>query len=112
VSDLSSTQVQILAIAGFLSVTWGVYLLGVIDDYRKIRADFRHTRRRQDLVAGLRRVVVALCIWLFVFSYVFRISSVWFGVSDELSAQIVFFALLGSNVVGSIFAAVTIWRDE
>ena len=109
--DLSSTQFQILIISGFLSVVWGIYLIGTIRDYRETRR-LMPRRRHLDVVSALRRVVVALCLWLFVFSFVFRIGSVYFGLADSISAQIVFFALLGSNVVGSLFAAATIWLDD
>lgn len=106
---LSPTQIQILLITGFLSVTWGIYLLGTIHEYRKTRG-LRY-RRRQDLVVALRRFIVALCVWLFVFSFCFRIISVYLGMDDDLAAQIVFFSLLGSNVVGSLFAVISLRYD-
>jgi hypothetical protein len=100
---------QILAIAGFLSITWGVYLGGTIVSYRGL---LKHpNRRRQDVVVALRRFVVAFCIWLFCFSFVFRTALVLMGAGDEFVGQIVFFALLGTNVVGSLFACVSLWFD-
>lgn len=106
---LTPTQVQIFLITGFLSVTWGIYLVGTVREYVKIRSTI--IRRRQDLVVALRRVVVAICVWLFVFSFCFRIICTYFGVNDEISAQLVFFSLLGSNVVGSLFAVVSLRYD-
>lgn len=106
---LTEVQVQILALSLFLSTTWGIYLIGTIREYLIVRG--RKFRRREDLVIALRRFVVALCVWLFVFSYAFRVGSVFFGVQDEVAALIVFFALLGSNVVGSIFAVISLWLD-
>lgn len=106
---ITDIQVQILAVSLFLSLTWGVYLLGTIREYTIVRNE--KFRRREDIVVALRRFVVALCVWLFVSSYAFRVGSVFFGVQDEVATLIVFFALLGSNVVGSIFAVISLWLD-
>jgi hypothetical protein len=100
---------QILAISLFLSVTWGIYLAGTLSLYWKIHA--QRPRRRQDVVVALRRFIVALCAWLFVFSFVFRTFCVVIGIGDEIAVQIVFFTLLGTNVVGSLFAIVSLWYD-
>lgn len=92
---------QVFVIATFLSITWGIYLAGTIWRYRK-----------KPSIAELRRFTVALCVWLFVFSFVFRTFCVLIGIGNDIAGQIVFFALLGSNVAGSLFCATTIWRDR
>ncbi len=108
-ADLTDVQFQILTISVSLSFLWGVYLAGTIHEYLQVRnVPFR---RRQDVVVALRRFIVALCVWLFVFSYAFRIICIALGVGDEVVAQVIFFALLGSNVVGSIFAIISLWLD-
>lgn len=106
-SELTSTQIQILAITGFLSVTWGIYAVYTIKDYLRFRGQGRGTT-----VTYLRRVIVAFCLWLFVFSFFFRIVSVYFGVSDDVAGQVTFFSLLGSNVLGSLFAVVSLLFDD
>ena len=108
-ADLTEVQKQILAISVFLSFTWGVYLIGTIREYLVVRN--RMFRRREDIVIALRRFIVALCVWLFVFSYAYRITTFALGIETEVVAVIIFFALLGSNVVGSIFAVVSLWFD-
>jgi hypothetical protein len=108
-AELTPVQLQILLISGFLSMTWGLYLVGTVLEYLRIRNSL--FRRRVDVVVAIRRFVVALCVWLFVFSFAFRIICVVFGVADETAAEIVFFTLLGSNVVGSIFAIASLWLD-
>lgn len=107
--DLTDIQKQILMISLFLSTTWGIYLFGTIREYLIIRES--PMRRRQDVVVALRRFVIALCIWLFVFSYAFRVVSIGLGVEESTVSVITFFALLGSNVVGSIFSIVSLWLD-
>ena len=109
---------HILALAVFLSLTWGVYLLYTINDYLAAKGRIgtntaqgqlpAGNRRRGDVVAAFRRMVVALCVWSLPFSIVFRTASVLFGMGEEQVAQITFFALAGPNVVGSIFAAVSV----
>ena len=106
---ITPSQAQILIITTFLSITWGIYLAGSIREYMRMRATA--VRRRTDMIVALRRVIVALCLWLFVFSFCFRIICVIVGVDDDVAAQIVFFSLLGSNVAGSIFAVVSLWYD-
>ena len=100
---------QILFIAGFLSITWGVYLIGTIALYIKVRQNPRRTP--QEIIVSMRRVIVALCAWLFVFSFVFRTACVLIGVGDDVAGQLVFFTLVGTNVVGSLFAVVSLRYD-
>lgn len=105
----SSIAWHIFAISSFLSVTWGVYLIGMICEYRNIK---RGTdRRRGNIVVALRKVVVAFCLWTFVFSFVFRTAMVIAGFGEDVAGQIVFFTLVGTNVVGSMFAVISMRYD-
>lgn len=103
---------QILAISAFLSLTWGGYLAFTVVDYLATRhRQHTATRRRGDVVAAFRRMVVAFCLWMICFAYVFRTVIVLAGFGDAAAGQISFFALLGTNVVGSIFALVSLRYD-
>lgn len=100
---------QVLAISAFLSVTWGLYLIGTLISYARIRTESR--RRRADRVIALRRFTVAFCIWLFCFSFAFRQITLLLGIDEELVVSLVFFSLVGTNVVGSIFALISLKYD-
>lgn len=108
-SNGSTVAVGLFIISSFLSITWGIYLFGTVIAYVRTR-NYRD-RRKQDMVVALRRFIVAFCIWLVCFSFVFRTVVVLLGMGDELAGQIVFYALLGTNVVGSIFAAISLRYD-
>lgn len=99
----------VLFIAVVLSILWGIYLAETVIHYQRIKAS--PVRRRQDVVIALRRTVVAFCTWLFPFSFVFRLICVLLGVGDEISGQIVFYALLGANFTGSIFCIASLKYD-
>lgn len=100
---------QILFIASVLSVLWGTYLIGTIRSYQVVKGNPH--RRRQEVLVSVRDIVVALAAWTFVFSFVFRTSLVLVGVGDDIAGQIVFYALLGVNFTGSIFAIVSLKYD-
>jgi len=99
---------QILFISTFLSLTWGIFLVASVMDYRGTLVQ-QHSRR--DVVIGFRRMLVAFCIWLICFAYVFRTICVLAGVGEGVAGQITFFALLGTNVVGSLFAVISLKYD-
>ena len=118
----STIAPHILVLALFLSVTWGIYLIYTVNDYRMVKTrrvvstkqgfePLDGERRRGELVAAFRRMLVALCVWSLPFSFVIRTSMVLAGFGDDLIGQIVFFALVGPNVVGSIFAVVSLRFD-
>ena len=100
---------HILALCAVLSVTWGIYLLGTIRHYVSLHRT--PDRRRAEAVRALRDVMLALNVWLFVFSFVFRTACVLVGIGEEVAAQIVFFALAGTNLVGSLWAGVSLRYD-
>jgi len=100
---------QILVVASVLSLTWGIFLVASVRDYRTLLR--RQTRRRSEVIVAFRRVLVTFCLWLICFSYVFRTGVVLAGMGEEAAAQITFFALLGSNVVGSIYAIISLRYD-
>lgn len=100
---------QILALAAFLSITWGAALVGSVYNYKQTMSNPR--RSRKDIVVAVRTFVGILCAWLFVFSFVFRTAAVLMGLGDDVVGQAVFYALVGSNVTGSIFVAVSFWFD-
>lgn len=103
---------HILAISGFLSIMWGIYLLHTIGEHQALRAlKSTSSIRRAETVTSFRRVVVAFCLWSLVFSYVFRTFCVLVGLGDVVAAQITFFALLGTNIPGSIFVVGSFWFD-
>lgn len=105
----SSITGQILLLATFLSVMWGIYMLYTINQYRIIsRGGFPRGR----IVRDFRRMVVAVCLWLFVFSFVVRTTQVMLGVGSEGVGQILFFVLAGSNVAGSIFVVASLFFDD
>lgn len=100
---------HILLVSIFLSTTWGIYLVYTIGDYRHIRAGAG--RRRGEVVVAFRKIVVALSLWAICFAYVFRTLCVLAGLGDESAGQVTFFALLGVNIVGSIFVVSSLWFD-
>ena len=100
---------HILVLSSFLSIMWGIYLANTVADYVRIRTV--EGRRRGDTVTALTRVVVAICVFSLPFSFVFRTACVLLGMGDDTAAQITFFALVGPNVVGSIFAVVSLRFD-
>lgn len=99
---------QIFTLTAFLSVTWGIYLGHTIGAYRRAL----RTRGRGLIVREFRRMVVAFCLWLICFSFVFRTALVLVGLGDEWVGQLLFFTLAGSSVLGSVFAVVSLWFDD
>lgn len=118
----SSIAPHILILASFLSVMWGIYLGYTIREYRKVLhelttkrpepPDFSSApRRRGEILAALRKMVVAGCMFLFVFSFVFRTAMVLLGLDDQTVGVVIFFALAGSNVLGSIYVVASLFLD-
>ena len=105
----STIAPHILALSLFLSVTWGIYLIFTVRDYLSVRT--RAGRERGDLVASFRRMLVAICVFSLPASFVFRTVCVLAGVGDDLISQILFFALVGPNVVCSLFAVISLRYD-
>lgn len=103
---------HIALISAFLSVTWGAYFIYTIKDYLVIRTKNGEGRRRGgDAVAALRRTIVAFCLWSFCFSFLFRTAMVLLGFGEDVVGQVVFFTLVGTNVLGSVFALVSLKYD-
>lgn len=100
---------HVFALCAFLSVMWGIYLAFTIVDYRTTLATA--ARRRSDIVSAFRRMVVAFCLFFLPFAFVVRTFCVLVGVGDEAAAQVTFFAFVGPNVLGSIYAVVSLRYD-
>lgn len=100
---------HILIVSLFLSVMWGIYVVSRIREYLRVR--LQADRRRGESVKALRHLLVAVCVWTIAFAYVFRTITVLVGVDDTASGQITFFALLGINIVGSIFSVASLGFD-
>jgi hypothetical protein len=122
VNNGSSIAPHIFALAVFLSVTWGIYLVYTVLDYRRVLRevttqrpvppDFSSApRRRGEILAALRRMIVAWCQWLFVFSFVFRTAMVLLGLDNQTVGLVIFFALAGSNVLGSLYVVISLRYD-
>src|SRR5258708_5078978 len=101
--------INILLISGFLSITWGIYLVSTIREYMALRVQKQVSRR--EIVIAFRRIVTISCLWFICFAYVFRTFLVLIGLGDVLTGQITFYALLGTNISGSIFAIVSLRYD-
>ena len=120
-SNGSSIAPHIFVLAVFLSVTWGIYLGYTIREYRRVLHDATThrpnnnfstaPRRRGEILAALRKMIVALCAWLFVFSFVFRTAMVLLGLDDQIVGVVIFFALAGSNVAGSLYVVISLFLD-
>lgn len=96
----------------FLSITWGAGLLYSVHEYRQVLTLRRKGERRGgDVVAAFRRVLVLWCLWLIVASVLFRSAFLALGFGETTSATILYFALIGSNVVGSLFFLVSLRYD-
>lgn len=100
---------QVLAASLILSVLWGIYLVGTVRLYLLEKGN--QDRRQSDTVIALRRIVVAFCAWAFVLSFVLRTAAVLLGVGDQVAGQVAFYALVGINFTGSIFAIVSLRYD-
>jgi hypothetical protein len=108
VSQPSSITAEVFLLCVFLSITWGIYLAYTIREQR--RAHRSHTSR-QVTIATFRRVLVALNLWLLPFAFAVRTGLVLLGAGDESFGQVVFFALTGTNIGGSLFAVISLRYD-
>jgi hypothetical protein len=101
--------VQTFLIAAALVVTWGFYFGYTVIDY--VKTSRGPNRRKGDLVASFRKMVVALCVWMLPLGVLTRTALVLAGFGDETAAQVLFFALVGTNIPGSIFVVVSLRFD-
>lgn len=99
--------IQTLIIAGFLSLTWGIYLVGAVLELGRVRGHDHPRPTRQEVIVAYRRTIVALCLFMLPFSLLFRAVLVVLGLGSDIAGQIVFYALITTNVPGSIFTALT-----
>lgn len=107
---IGGIAIQTLLLASFLSLTWGIYLAGSVRDLSRTRGRTHPRPTRQDVILAYRRTVVALCLFMLPFSLLIRAAFVVAGLGQETAGQVVFFALVGTNVPGSIFAALTYFK--
>ena len=105
----TNTTPQIFVLALFLTVTWGIYMLYTIVEYRRI---VRAGTTRGRIIRDFRRMVVAVCLWLLVSSLVFRTTMVLIGLDDVVVGRVLFYALVGSNVIGSLFVVASLFFDD
>lgn len=114
-STASSITPHILALAIFLSLCWGVYLVDCARDLNRARGTRNTSANTLAAVVSFRRLIVAICVFMLPFSLVFRTTLVLLGSGDAFAGHIVFFALAGVNVPGAVFAALTVvkpgWFD-
>ena len=95
-----------------LSVMWGAALAYTVHEYRlALRGRAVGERRSGDVVAAFRRVLALWCLWLICASYVFGTLMIILGLDETVVGRVLFFALLGSNVVGSLFFLVSLRFD-
>jgi hypothetical protein len=104
-----NVTLEVFLLATFLSVTWGIYLISVIQEW--LRVHDNRTSKRGDLISAFRRLLVALAVWLLPFAFFVRTGLVLTGNGDLILGQIAFFALTGANVVGSLFAVISLRYD-
>jgi hypothetical protein len=104
---------QVFGLTLFLTLAWGVYLVAAIREYRAVR--FGPSRivltRQQELVRAFRRVIVDLCVFMLPAAFVLRTGLVLLGFGNDVIGAVLFFALVGPNVVGSIFAVASLRYD-
>jgi hypothetical protein len=100
---------HVFFITVFLTVTWGFYFAYTVLDYLRLRQST--DRRRGDLVAAFRKVVVALCVLMLPLGFLVRTTLTLAGLGDAFGGQVLFFALVGTNVPGSIFVVVSLRFD-
>ncbi len=103
----SSIAPHIFLLASFLSVTWGIYMVYTIREYLRVR----RTGDRRTMVREFRRMLVAICLWSFMFSFVFRTGAVLLGMGDETVGLVLFFTLTSLNIIGSLFAVLSLKFD-
>jgi TRAP-type C4-dicarboxylate transport system permease large subunit len=104
---------QVLALASFLAVMWGIYFVASVREYATTRTGpERQTRtRRQEVVRAFRKVVVSLCLFLLPLSVCARATSVVLGFDESTTAAVLYFALAAPNVIGSVYAVVSLRYD-
>ena len=108
-AQTTNVTYEVFGLCFFLAVTWGIYGLWAIREWRKVQGN--KASRRGDYIAAFRRLIIALNLWLLPFSFLVRTGEVILGIGDNVIAQVLFFALTGTNVVGSLFAVVSLRYD-
>ncbi len=98
---------QIFILAAILTLLWGTYFLYTLGEWRRIN----RAKVRADVLAAFRRVVVAWCAFILPCSVLVRTALVLAGVGDAVIGQILFFSLAGSNLVGGLFAVISLRYD-
>jgi hypothetical protein len=101
---------QVFLITLFLTIAWGFVFFGAVIDYRHARRAATE-RRRQEIVRAFRWVVVTLCLWSLPASFFFRTGLIMAGFGGDAAGQIIFFALVSTNVIGSLFCIVSLRFD-
>ena len=104
---------QVFLLTAFLTVMWGVYFASALIEYRAIRKGptFVVLTRQQEIVRGFRRVIVSLCVFMLPAAFVLRTGLVLLGFGNDVVGVVVFFALVGPNIIGSIFAVASLRYD-
>jgi hypothetical protein len=104
---------QVFILTAFLTVMWGTYFASALREYGAVRRGPRVVvlTRQQEIVRAFRRVVVDLCVFMLPAAFVLRTGMVIIGVGNDVVGGVVFFALVGPNVIGSIFAVASLRYD-
>lgn len=103
---------QILVLSLVLSIIWGIVLISAIRDYRRTVVKRRGgDRRGGDLVSALRWFFAVLCVFSINSAYLLRTSLVLAGFGSDTAGQVVFFALLSTDIVGGLFALISLRYD-
>lgn len=104
---------QVFVLTAFLTTMWGIYLVAAAREYREVRQGPRVIvlSRQQEIVRAFRRVVVDLCVFALPAAFLLRTGMVLLGLGNDVVGGVVFFALVGPNVVGSIFAVASLRYD-
>ena len=99
---------QTFLLATTLALLWGIYFFFTVREWFQVR---QRVRARGDMISAFRRMLVAWCVFILPFSVTVRTALVIMGFGDAIIGQIIFFTLAGSNLIGAIFAVVSLRLD-
>lgn len=96
---------QIFALAVILTLVWGWHLFDTVNDYRSLRVNPDRTKRQMG--DSFRSLIAAACLWSICVGTGLRTGIILLGFGDALGGQVAFFAIMGINIPGGIFAIVS-----
>lgn len=92
----------ILVLSAIFSAIWAVSLYRAAQDYREARRD-----KLAPLGRSMRQLVLVFCAASTALAYLVRTTLVMAGFGADVAGQVLFYALLGTNLVGGLFCAVS-----